>query len=666
MRRLTVSLIALLATGVVAAQAQDIALDEIVVSANLEPTTQAKVGATVIVVNQADLQAGGENNVADYFRGLSGMGVQSRGTVGTQSTLLVRGASQNYLGTTIDGIDVTDPSGTQVAFDFGQLTTSDISRIEVLKGSHSALYGAGAVGGVISFTTLRATEDGFHQSLDSELGSYGTASLTYGATFRDDTTEAAVTVSRMRTSGFSNAAASEGNTEADGFDNTRLSFMVAHRFDNGLKLGLNGFAENSASSYDPAYYLPGSLLGGRVASSAVDFFGGDDLLVPLGDGSTSDEVLKRKSFALRASGEFSTGAVDHAFSVSGFSIKRSYHESEVAPNYFDYDVGTDTYGTYLQTTDASYTGARVKADWTSAMDVMGGRLVLGADASRETLDQSGDYGTAHNASSRAGVFGEFSTSLGDATDVSFALRQDHHSIFGNMPSARLAIVHRLTADTTLRLQAGSGYRAPSNFELFSFYGSTALQTEHSRTLDFGVEQSLGGLGVIKATAFLLEVDNLIDYNPTSTICPAAGLFGPGCYDQVSGTSRRKGVELDGTFNLGSDMTLTAAYTYTDSATNASSSWAQVPKQQVSLTLAAQITDTFKGQIGVLGVMDRPNWTDGTTAPDYAVVNAAVTHDFNANLEGYLRVENLFDQDYQAVQHYGTSGRALYAGLRAKF
>ena len=60
------------------------------------------------------------------------------------------------------------------------------------------------------------------------------------------------------------------------------------------------------------------------------------------------------------------------------------------------------------------------------------------------------------------------------------------------------------------------------------------------------------------------------------------------------------------------------------------------------------------------VVDRP------TLPDYTVANATVTYDLGNAAEAYLRVENLADEDYELVDGYGTSGRALYVGLRKSF
>jgi vitamin B12 transporter len=53
-------------------------------------------------------------------------------------------------------------------------------------------------------------------------------------------------------------------------------------------------------------------------------------------------------------------------------------------------------------------------------------------------------------------------------------------------------------------------------------------------------------------------------------------------------------------------------------------------------------------------------------PDYTVVGAEAAYQVNDTAEAYLRIENLFDEDYETSSGYGTSGRAAFVGLRAKF
>jgi len=609
-KTISISIIAAMAAW--PALAQDIALDDIIVSANFEETEAGRTGASVIVVTEEGLQETAEVRVVDYLNTLPGVNVTTRGSLGGQSGLTLRGAGQNYVAVLVDGIDVTDPSGTQVSYDFGLLTTAGVSRIEVLKGSQSALYGSSAVGGVINITTKRATEDGTFQTVEVEGGSFKTARLAYSVAHKAGPLEVAATISRVQTDGFSAADAVDGNTEADGFEATRLSFNAAYTLDTGVKFGVSGFVENNKGDFDEGF--------------------------PLGDG-TPDEVQARKERGLRLFTEFTTGTVDNSVSASVFDLERRYTDSG--------PFGAN---------DNTYTGKRTTLAYQGGVDVGQGRLVFGLDHEAEDYAQDGNFGALSATSRTMGAYAEYSTALGDKTDVTATLRQDDHSRFGGQTTGRVTLAYRAMDDLTLRMQAGTGYRAPSNFELFSFYGDTSLTPETSRTVDVSVEKTFGDKGFVQATVFLMEVEDLIDFSNMGT----PNDFNDDGYAQVPGTSRRSGVEVQGEYAVSDAFTLGANYTYTDSQTNASGAWVGVPRHDLGISLAAQLAPALTGVLQVQYVADRPD------LPDYTLANVTLTYDLGQDRAVFVRVENLFNTQYQQVAGYGTSDRAIYAGLRASF
>lgn len=582
-------------------------IDEIVVSANLEEAEAARTGVSVSVVTEEELKATGETRLVEYLSRLPGVSIRTTGPLGTQSGLSIRGASQNYVAVLVDGIDVTDPSGTQVAYNFGGLTTADVSRIEVLRGSQSALYGSGAIGGVISITTRRATEEGTTQTAEAEAGSYNTARLTYGLARKSGATDYALTLSHVQTDGFSATDENDGNTEADGYRADRVSVTVNHELENGVKLGFAGFVEKSKGDYDEGF--------------------------PLADGSP-DEVSNAWSVGLRANVGFATGAVDHEFSASHFKIDRAYS-------------GSDAYGA----SDYAYTGTRTGLSYKGATDLGDrARLVFGADITRERYQQRGTYGPADAATTLAGGFAEVSYAPTDTLDVTATLRHDDHSRFGGFTTGRLSVAWRASEALILRAVAATGFRAPSNYELFGDYvGNPDLEPEESKSFELGAEYALASGGVLRATAFLLEASNLIDYS-----------FATSSYDQVPGLSRRKGVELSGEVPVGDRVSLTGSYTYTDSETSAAASWGLVARHELALGLDADLTDRLRGALTVEHAADRAG------LPDFTVAHATLTYDLGQETEAYLRVENLFDAEYQLVPGYGTSDRAFYVGLRKSF
>jgi vitamin B12 transporter len=214
---------------------------------------------------------------------------------------------------------------------------------------------------------------------------------------------------------------------------------------------------------------------------------------------------------------------------------------------------------------------------------------------------------------------------------------------------------------TLRGNLGNAFRAPSNYELFApsstynnvtyYVGNPDLQPETSVNLDFGLEYRSGDQGMLSATFFAAEAENLIDYGNSG-------------YVQVPGKVRRHGVEIEGSWAFENGVTVDGNYTYTDSKTDVvleTSAWlATTPRHQLSLGLGAEIGGGWAGNVSATHSAGRVD------LPSYTVVDLGVTKELSEGREAYLRIENILDEDYQTVPGYGTSGRAAFVGLRAKF
>src|SRR5213082_3310573 len=157
-RRVSVS--ALLACSILpvwagsGAQAADAeALQLIVVTATRIPTPEAELASSVTVVTAEEIAAQQQRTFADVLRNIPGLSVVQQGGPGSVTSVFMRGTSSNHTKVLVDGIDVGDPSNADAAFDFAQLLTADIERVEVLRGPQSGLYGSDAIGGVINVIT---------------------------------------------------------------------------------------------------------------------------------------------------------------------------------------------------------------------------------------------------------------------------------------------------------------------------------------------------------------------------------------------------------------------------------------------------------------------------------------------------------------------------------
>ncbi|MCS5601847.1 MAG: TonB-dependent receptor [Paracoccus sp.] len=578
-------------------------LPEITLTANREQTEIGRSGSSVSVIGAVALADRTAQPIADSIAELPGVAIRQSGPLGTTGALQVRGAPPEYTPVLIDGIDVSDPAAGQPYFDIGGLITAGVGRIELLRGTQSALYGSRAIAGVLSIDTLRPTEDGLRQNFAIEAGQYQTFAASYGAALRRDGTDLAFTASRVTSQGFSARDENDGNFETDSYNASRLSFYAARELQNGGKVGINGFWDKSRAEFDE--------------------FGGDMT------GTPGDEYTTRKSYGLRAFAEVTTGSIDQSLALTRYRIDRR-----------SWSNGVET----------PFIGSRTKVSWQGATDLgtTGARAILGADTEKEKADGMGD-------SRISGVFAEVDAPIGSDIDLSASLRRDDHSRFGGFTSGRVSAVWRARPDLLVRAAIGTGFRAPSLYELFGPYGDAGLDREESRTAEIGVEKRWGDDSYLRATAFWLQAENLIGFDADATAC--GQLFG--CYAQVQGQSRRRGIELDGRWAIGAATAIRGSYTYTDNA--ATTDWAEAPRHVLNLGAETEFAAGTRAGMSLHVEADRPR-----DMASFATLDLTASHPLPNGADVYLRVENVLDREYQQNQGYGTSDRAVYVGLRADF
>jgi vitamin B12 transporter len=590
------------------AQDQPFALDEVVVTGAftaLSPQPLARTGATVDLLEGEALEAAPTFALADTLATLPGVSSSSNGGLGTNATLRIRGLDSSYIAVRIDGIDVTDPASTQTAFNFGGLTRAGLGRVEVIKGSQSALYGSEAIAGVVDIVTARSEELGFSGRLDVEAGSFETYSGTLGITQRSERGQLSFNLDRTITDGISTRA---GDDEDDGFQQTFATLTGDFDVSETVTLGFSALwrdaeLEIDRSATDNSGITYAIQRGGRVFAR-VDAFG-----------------------------------FDHELSYAVFASDRE-------------DPGGFT---------REFEGDRRQLSYVGTGDIGSTTLSFGADWTEETIATDSVSGE----DTTVAVFGEAVLRPTGTLDVALSLRHDDSDDFGGETTGRLAAAWQATPDTTVRAVAGTGFRAPSLFERFSAFGDPDLEAEESLSLELGVERRFGDDSVVKATAFYTEIDNLIRFDPGATACGA----GFGCYAQVEGTTRTRGLELTGRHALAQGRAaLFGAYTYTDAETEAGR-LPRVPRHDLVLGIEGEIADRLTGRFDVRHVADV---VPSEFAPadnkvgDYTLANLGLAYALSDSVSASLRVENLFDADYETAGGFNQPGRAAYVGLSTSF
>ena len=430
-----------------------IVLDEITVTAGYTDTGINETGASVSILDEQELQYS-SSGIIQAFENVAGVSMDTSGGLGTVGTISVRGLKQQYVGVRFNGMDITDPSGTQLSYDFGALTGMGLGQVEFVKGSQSAVFGSEAVGGVINLKTLSSNEEGSRGQFTIDAGSNETYSSSLSYEKVDEKGSAAISISRAETAGFSAKKTGAGANEVDPYSGNQVSLSFNREVKNNIEFSLSALKSAESISYD-----------------------GD--FTPLAD------TIDRDTTVMRGSVAFDLGRTSHEVGITNGDFKRVY-----------------SFGTYdSDRRDIEYKGEAA---------LSGVSFTFGAHRSKETIDA---VGTKGNDTEEA-YFLEANTSITDELEISGTARQTDSDDFGSNTSYRTAAIYRLNNGVAFRAMGSSGFRAPSLYERYGAFGAgnINLKPEESETQEIGVEKVYKKGSSVRITIFNTNVDNLIEYD----------------------------------------------------------------------------------------------------------------------------------------------------------
>jgi len=628
---------------------------EVVVSATKTPLPVSQLTSAVEVITGEQMQERKLKAVAEALRWAQGLSVNQSGGPGTSVDVRMRGGTPEQTLVLIDGAIVN--SATIGIYDFANLTTDNIERIEILRGNQSMLWGSDAMGGVINITTKRG-RDKPNISGFAEYGSFNT--IREGATVagKKGPVDFSGSISRWDTAGFSAINYRRGASERDGFHNWQGSVRLGADLPKDGRLEFNfrwmqgitnfdGFAFNSTTfQSDPA-----DVLGGKSQSTQYVFAG--NYMQPITDWWSQKLTLSR--------------ATDNLVSQSG-TVERNLVTGTTGPIGFPFN-------SQIQTTSN-------RIEWQHNIQVAEPLLLTAGYQFREQIGQSTDFLDptmsipTKNISSNAG-FADAKLNLWNHLFATAGIRQDEYNVFGSATTYRLTggYLHQETG-TKLRGSYGTGFRAPTINQLFfPGFGTPTLQPEKSQGLDIAVDQTLLNDRVTLSLGyFWTRYRNLILSVFDPTVCTAPGSFG--FCAQNAGEARAQGVEASAKFKLVRDqpwiksLDLQFQYTYTDAENLTNGQDTRLPKwplNQWSTILSYQPIEALRATLEGRFVGQRFNnvGNEGSIGSFY-VWNFSANYDVNRSIQAYVRADNIFNRQYEEVLFFGTPIRSVFGGVRINF
>ena len=589
--------------------AEDAAVrEEIVVTANRLEAEPQEVGSSVTVITAEEIELKRKSSVAELLRTVPGVEVVRGGGPGQITSVFVRGGSSSQTLVLLDGVRLNAP--TTGAFDFANLATDGIERIEIVRGPQSTIYGSEAVAGIISIFS-RSGREGLHITGLAEAGEASTRRFRFGVDGGSDRFDYAVVVSDEETDGVSSASERAGNTEDDPYDNLSAAARL------GWDLAGDGRFEASLRYFDA-----------EVANDGFDF-----VLGPVDD---LNRLQTREGV---------TGSLRVALPLGerwNQTFVLGINDEELA--------GIDPDDTF-----SNFAVDSRSIELTSQSDItLGESDVLTFGLGYEERD-GGSVGSFDEQTDILSAFVQNVWSWRDRFHLTTGVRHDDHSEFGGETTYRVSSTWGFSSGTRLHGSFGTGFKAPTLNDLFfPFFSNPDLEPETSEGFDLGLEQSWGeDRWTLDVTWFDTDFEDLIAFSFVT--------FRP----ENTARASSSGVEVTLEYRPGPSFQLQASHTYNDTEDLATGlQLARRPKNRSTLELFFRPLPRLTGSASLMVVSDRID-SDGSELDDYTRLDLSLGYRLD-HFEPYLRVENLFDEDYEEVGGFTSPGALVVVGVSMKY
>ncbi len=600
--------------------------NQIVITASRAPEKQAQTPASVTIIDHRRIERLDEPLVSALLRLTPSAAVATSGPAGSLTEVRIRGAEANHTLLFIDGIKINDPaSGDAPRF---ELLNADLaSRVEVVRGPQSALWGSDAIGGVIA---INGVDDPPGTAAQAEGGSFGFARSGGSAALTTDKASIAGAFGYQRATGIDSFS---GHGDKDGYHNLSGRLRAIWRPAGNVEIGasaltLTGYSE--FDGYDPVTFI-------------------------------HEDTLDNSRNRLTAGRLWTVIGADSSpwrAEVSGSALASSNR------NYLAEAPQNRTSGT------RKTLAGQIERSF--ALGSIENRVILAGDAERETFHARdviyGGLTDQDRSRSHDSLTVEWRAEASGAT-ADLAVRHDFFNRFKDATTVRASGQAPLGGGFSLAGSYSEGIAQPTFFDLYGFFpssfvGNPSLKPESSRGFEFSGRYRRGHLNAALTYYRQRLHDEIVDtFDSTTFLSSTANRIG---------ISHRSGVEAEVGWQLGDALRLSANYAYLhatqpNEVTSGQAKELRRPKHSGSIAL-----DGLSGRISYGASLafvgrrfdTRDNYPfDRVTLGSYWLADARAGYSITPSIELFARMRNALGQHYQDVFGYRTEPRAIYAGVR---
>jgi vitamin B12 transporter len=591
--------------------------EEIVVSATRIPTPEDESPASVTVITAQEMEIKQIRRVGDALREVPGLSIVQTGTPGQLTSLFTRGLGSDQTQVLLDGIPINQ--GLAGLFNFADLTTDNIDRIEIVRGPQSTLYGPRALAGVVQIFTKHGTGAPTAE-FNAEAGSFSTFRETFTSSGAIEKVDYSFGASRLDT------------------DNARPN----NQYRNTAAIANVGWSPNE---------------GVRISSLLTYSLSDIGLPNTIFDPRPHDNFLTERWLVAPHLDYKPVEWWEHKLIVS-YDEERQVND----PNE-DGFVGPTR--ALFQRFTVDYQNDLKPASW---LTLTSGVFYSQVDAGQERPFVLFGPAFISDYTEETAVFLQASVTPFKGLNLVAGGRYDHFNQFGDIGTYRFAGSYLIAkTDTHLHASVATGFSPPSSQDKI-FGNNFGLEPVENLGWDAGIEQRFWeGRVLIGATYFHNDLSNVIGFN--------------GLFETLNlGSAITQGVETEIKVTPIPDLTFTATYTYLDtektSALDISApEGARLPRRprnevyiSASYLWCTKLRTTIEAKFVNAREEINPINFGGPNIDieDYAVVNVTAEYEVNSHLSIFGRIENLGNEQYSEVFGFPTLGRAAYGGFKVRF
>jgi vitamin B12 transporter len=595
---------------------------QIVITASRVPESEADTAASVTIIDREEIERLDEPLVANLLRLTPSAAVTTSGPDGSLTEVRIRGAEANHTMLFVDGIKIDDPaSGDTPRFEI--LNADLVSRIEVVRGPQSALWGSEAIGGVIA---VNGVNDSPGLRAKAEAGSFGLLRASTSEAVANDSLSLAGAVGFQRENGINSV---EGPGDRDGYRNLSGRVRGTWHPRSDIEIGASGLLLTGRSEFD-----------------------GFDLLT-----GAHEDTLDSSRNRLEAGRVWAAVGSD-----------ASPWRAQLAGSLLGSSNKNDLDGVELNGTRGTRRNLSIQVERRFATGPVAQRLIAAAETVREGFHASdtafGGFTDQNRTRNHGSVTIEW---RGDTDRVTgdLAVRHDFFNRFRDSTNVRASVLGRLGHGFSLAGSYAEGIAQPTFFDLYGFFpgsfvGNPGLKPESSRGFELAVRYRSGQFDA-SLTGYRQRLHDEIVNNDTFT----SVLNAPG-------KSKRDGIEATLGWRPAKGLRLSANYAYLKAtqpgdAPNEQVAEARRPKHSASIAIdGASDRFSYGGSIAYVGdhFDNRDTFPfDRVTLGAYWLADARVAYEVRPGIALFARGSNLLNQHYQDVFSYRTDPRGLFAGIR---